>query len=428
MLAAGCRKNICTLPSEERHLLRIPNKTMGCAYVSFTKAGRRSTQGLGMTTEDLQRIRTLFAKEIQQQGRIKSAALIEGLATVPRENFVGPGPWKIMRAGVYQLTPDDNPQHLYDNVLVALDERRLLNNGEPLALLLFLDSLKLSAGDRFLHIGCGVGYYTAIAAHAVAPHGTTVGVEIDPALAARAKLNLQSYATVTVVTNNGALDQFGTFDAIFVNAGCTRPQALWLDQLAVGGRLLVPLTVEIPTMPGIGAGSILLVSRGETEYSAKFASSVGIFHCEGARSEEEEALLAKAFASGNPQSVCRLRLDAHQSGPNCWLHASGFCLESDPALRQGPRVVVHIDSTTLARYVGRYQLAPAVVLTLTQRDGGLFAQSPGGNEVPIYPESETQFFYGAVDAQITFVTDGTGRAFGLVLRHGGSEVPAQRID
>jgi protein-L-isoaspartate(D-aspartate) O-methyltransferase len=385
-----------------------------------------------MTVEDLQQARTRFAKEIQHKGHIKSAALIEGLATVPRENFVGPGPWKIMRAAEmakgYQLTPDDDPRHLYDNVLVALDERRMLNNGEPLGLLLFLDSLTLSAGDRFLHIGCGVGYYTAIAAQAVGPRGGVVGVEIDPALAARAEMNLQSYKTVKVVTNNGTRDQFGTFDAIFVNAGCTCPHSSWLDQLAVGGRLLIPLTVGIPTMPGIGAGSMLLVTRGETEYRAGFTSSVGIFHCEGARSAEGEALLAKAFAGGNPQSVCRLRLDAHESGPNCWLHASAFCLESDPALRQAPREPVQLDSDTLANYVGRYELATNVVLTVTQRDGGLSAQSPGGPEVPIYAESEKKFFYKAVDAQITFVTEGTGRATGLVLRHGGGEVPAQRLD
>src|SRR5580658_950901 len=150
-----------------------------------------------MNVEDLQQARTRFSKEIQQQGHIKSAGLIEGLATVERENFMGPGPWKIMRAAEmamgYQLTPDDNPRHLYDNVLVALDERRMLNNGEPLGLLLFLDRLTLSAGDRFLHIGCGVGYYTAIAAHAVGSRGSVVAVEIDLALAKRAERNLRSY-------------------------------------------------------------------------------------------------------------------------------------------------------------------------------------------------------------------------------------------
>ena len=119
----------------------------------------------------MEQARVSFAQRIQERGVIKSASLIRGLATVPREHFVGPGPWKIIRpadiAKGYQLTPDDNPSHLYDNVLVALDAERLLNNGEPLSLLLFLDSLDLAPGDRFLHIGCGVGYYTAIAAEAL---------------------------------------------------------------------------------------------------------------------------------------------------------------------------------------------------------------------------------------------------------------------
>jgi protein-L-isoaspartate(D-aspartate) O-methyltransferase len=51
-----------------------------------------------MTVGDLQQARVRFAKDIQQQGSIKSTGLIEGLATIPRENFVGPGPWKTMRA------------------------------------------------------------------------------------------------------------------------------------------------------------------------------------------------------------------------------------------------------------------------------------------------------------------------------------------
>ena len=89
---------------------------------------------------------------------------------------------------------------------------------------------------------------------------------------------------------------------------------------------------------------------------------------------------------------------------------------------------MHVDSDILANCVGRYQLVANVVLTVTQQDGGLFAQSPGAPEIPIYPESEKQFFYKAVDAQITFVTGGTGRANSLVLRHDGREVRAQRID
>jgi len=382
--------------------------------------------------EDLEQARVRFAKEIQQLGHIRSTGLIEGLATIPREDFMGPGPWRIMRgaemAKGYQLTPDSNPRHLYENVLVALDERRLLNNGEPLGLLLFLDSLTLCTGDRFLHIGCGVGYYTAIASRAVGPRGTVVGVEIDTALAARAESNLRPYRTVKVVVGDGTLGPFGTFDAVFVNAGCTRPLSLWVDQLAVGGRLLIPLTVTLPTMPGIGAGSMLLVTREATGYGARFTAPVGIFHCEGARSGEEEALLAKAFGSGGRNSVRRLRHDPHEPSPNCWLHTANFCLESDPALRQRHRVRIQVDAQVLAGYVGRYQLAPNIALVVMFKDGGLFAQLAGPSAVPIYPETQTTFFYEAIDAQITFLTDASGRATGLLFRHDGHDVPAQRTE
>ena len=369
-----------------------------------------------------------FAKDIQQQGRIKSTGLIEGLDGPPRE-LRGTGALEdhaTYRTGE-RLSADahSDPRHLYENVLVALDERRKLNNGEPLGLLLFLDSLMLSAGDRFLHIGSGVGYYTAIAAHAVGPRGSVVAIEIDPALAAR------SAAESAVVWNGQArcrqrrADRFGTFDAIFVNAGCTRPHSIWLDQLAIGGRLLIPLTVGLSTMPGIGAGSMLLVTRGETELRAKLTSSVGIFHCDGARSAEEEALLAKAFAGGNRRSVCRLRRDGHGLGPTCWLHTSDYCLESDPSLR---REFVHIEFDVLTNYVGHYQLAPNYVLSVTQRDVGLFAQLPMAPELPIYPESEKKFYCEAADAQITFETDGTGRATGLMFQHDGRDLRAQRVD
>ena len=122
--------------------------------------------------EFLERARREFAEKIRAKSALRSTRLVDALASVPREEFLGPGPWQILRLAEpgrgYQLTPDGDPRHLYDNVLVALDAKRNLNNGEPAALLRWLDDLELSPGDRFLHIGCGVGYYTAVAAVAVA--------------------------------------------------------------------------------------------------------------------------------------------------------------------------------------------------------------------------------------------------------------------
>lgn len=383
-----------------------------------------------MSGESLVQARAAFADDIRNKASIKSALLIEGLATVPRENFMGPGPWRILRpvemANGYQTTADENPRHLYENVLVALDETRRLNNGEPLALLLFLDLLALLPGDRLLHIGCGVGYYTAIAAHAVGPQGSVVAVEIDRELAARAERNLAPYRNVRVVGGDGSNGTFGAFDAIFVNAGCTRPQPGWLDQLAIGGRLLVPLTSALPT-PGSGAGYMLLVTRNAAGYDARLTSPVGIFHCEGARTEEESAQLAKALAQGDLQAVRRLRRDAHERAQDCWLHQSGTCLEYDSALRSRARKAVAVSSELLRNYAGQYQFTAEWVLAITQEGDGLFAQFTGRPSLAIYPESDRQFFYTAMDAQITFVTDDRGFATGLIFHHGGHETSARRI-
>jgi protein-L-isoaspartate(D-aspartate) O-methyltransferase len=189
-----------------------------------------------------------------------------------------------------------------------------------------LRDIRLRFAKEIQQRGCGVGYYSAIAAHALGPQGAVVAVELDAALAARAERNLQPYPTVRVIAADGTRQHLGTFDAIFVNAGCTRVAPIWLDQLAVGGRLLVPLTVGIAEMPGIGAGAMLLVTRLAAGYGARFTSPVGIFHCEGARSAAEEAKLSRALSGGNRSSVCRLRRDVHDPGASCWLHTHEVCL------------------------------------------------------------------------------------------------------
>ncbi|HBZ70074.1 MAG TPA: hypothetical protein DEP35_10195, partial [Deltaproteobacteria bacterium] len=55
-----------------------------------------------------------------------------------------------------------------------------LNNGHPTTLARFLDFLAIRAGDRVLHVGCGVGYYTAIIAEIVGPYGHVDGDRARP--------------------------------------------------------------------------------------------------------------------------------------------------------------------------------------------------------------------------------------------------------
>jgi protein-L-isoaspartate(D-aspartate) O-methyltransferase len=234
------------------------------------------------TTTELSRARRDFANRIAAIARLKSPDLAAALAYVPREDFVGPGPWKIMRppfTGGYVETPDADPIHLYDTVAVALDASRHLNNGEPSGLVGWLDALDIGRGSRFLHIGCGVGYYTAIVAHAASSDGVVLALEADPELAGRARQNLAAYGNVTVRCATGANPTDGCSDATFVNAGATEILPSWLDQLCDRGRLLLPLTTATSVYEvgngQIGPGHVLRVERRGKSYDARFISPVG---------------------------------------------------------------------------------------------------------------------------------------------------------
>jgi protein-L-isoaspartate(D-aspartate) O-methyltransferase len=282
---------------------------------------------------DVEEIRRKFANRIAAVAQLQSSALVEALALVPREDFVGPGPWRIMRppfTGDYIDTPDADPVHLYDTVVVALDASRHLNNGEPSGLATWLDVLDISRGMRFLHIGCGVGYYTAVVALAVSSQGAVLALEADAELAERAQRNLAPYPNVEVRRATSPKPTDGGFDAIFVNAGATGILAPWLDQLREGGRLLLPLTTEA-SVPGIagaqlGSGRMLRVEKRIESYAARFISPVGIFHCLGARTVEGEEKLRATYQRGDWSAVRSLRRDRHDEVPSCWLHEPSCCL------------------------------------------------------------------------------------------------------
>ena len=273
--------------------------------------------------------RAAYAEKIRRLAGLRSPALLRSLRRVPREAFLGPGPWQRMFLAQlgegYQETPDADPCHLYDNVLVAIDAERRLNNGEPAALLRWLDRLDLAPGERFLHVGCGVGYYSAIAVEAVQPGGAAVGIEIDPELAERARRNTAGIAGLEVRSGDGSRLAGETFDAVYVNAGATDVLPAWLDLLRSGGRLLLPLTVSVPNMTG-GVGRMLLVRRDGAVYTAEFQDMVGIYHCAGARSESGEARLRARLTPTGLEGLRQLRRDSHAEGCECWLHGEGFCL------------------------------------------------------------------------------------------------------
>ena len=99
-----------------------------------------------------------------------------------------------------------------------------------------------------------------------------------------------------------------------------------------------------------------------------------------------------------------------------------------PDYKPTERTEVKVDPSLFRGYVGRYQLAPNFILTVTQEGDHLFTQATGQPKVEIFPEGNRDYFLKVVDAQVTFVTDSQGRATELVLHQGGTDHHAKRIE
>ena len=278
--------------------------------------------------EELSVSRRRYAELIRRRANLRSERLVSALADIPREKYLGPGPWRILRPAnltTYEDTPDANPAHIYDDVLVALDPTRVLNNGLPSSLCAWIDLLDLQEGDSVVHAGCGTGYYSAVMAHVVGEEGRVTAIEFDRELAARAKSCLAELRCVEVVSGDASIYDTGEADAIFINAGATHPLPLWLDNLKPGGRLLFPLTHELGSMAPLRFGVMMRVRRLTIGYEADAISPVGIFPCFGAIDAQADRLVEKLLAEGGFARVRSLRRDAHVADETCALHGRGYC-------------------------------------------------------------------------------------------------------
>ena len=97
-----------------------------------------------------------------------------------------------------------------------------------------------------------------------------------------------------------------------------------------------------------------------------------------------------------------------------------------PDYQPRERVIVKIDPSIYDAYVGEYEVAPGLILAVTQEGDRLFSQSPGQPRSEMLPESETTFFLRNIDAQFTFVGEG-GQVVRVVIRRGGRDFPARKI-
>src|SRR6201984_1871046 len=121
----------------------------------------------------LQAQRRFFADLITASAGLtqSNSRIADALASVPREHFVGPGPWKIFTASGLVQTPSDDPAFLYQDVVVSIAADRGINNGQPLLHAVCLAALNPVEREKILHIGAGPGSYTGLLSRLVCSPG-----------------------------------------------------------------------------------------------------------------------------------------------------------------------------------------------------------------------------------------------------------------
>jgi protein-L-isoaspartate(D-aspartate) O-methyltransferase len=196
--------------------------------------------------------------------------------SVPREAFLGAGPWKILVNGRYVETPSADPVFIYQNVLVALDAAKGINNGEPFLHARWIGAVAPKSGETIVHVGAGAGYYTALLSMLALPDGRVHAFDIEPALARRASRNLTPFEGVSVVQGDATALPLPDCDVIYVNAGVVSPPGSWLKALRPGGRIV------FPWRPSQHLGVALIMTRAEASFTVRHLGPAWFIPCVGA--------------------------------------------------------------------------------------------------------------------------------------------------
>lgn len=191
-----------------------------------------NTDTIATPTADVEHLRNILVDQLRADGNARTPAVETALRTVPRHVFV----------------PEASLEDAYANAPVHIkydpDGTSISCASQPGVVALMLDQLDAQPGERILELGAGTGYNAGLLAYLVGESGhvTTLDVDDDLVEGARAHFAAAGITNVQAITRDGALGyaEGAPYDRIIATVGAHGVPPAWVQQLAPGGRLLVP--------------------------------------------------------------------------------------------------------------------------------------------------------------------------------------------
>jgi protein-L-isoaspartate(D-aspartate) O-methyltransferase len=204
--------------------------------------------------EELRKEREEKVRWFVMHGFLRSERIKDAMLKVPREDFILPS----YRDYAYLEVPLPLPG---ENATISC----------PHSYPLFYEPLGLDKGHKFLEVGLGSGYGTALAREVVGLEGLVVSIEIDPLTFEFAKENLNNagYHDIVLIKGDGGLGylEMSPYDRICITAACTELPSPLMEQLKIGGKLIAPITEY-------GVQNLVLFEKEEKEITRKVICEV----------------------------------------------------------------------------------------------------------------------------------------------------------
>lgn len=214
--------------------------------------------------------------------------------------------------------------------------------------------------------------------------------------------------------NSGYIDMTIPFSAGALYS-TTHDLLLW-EQALYGGKILSAASLKKMTTPykeNYGCGLMISTTKGHLQY----AHGGGI---EGFNTE-------MAYYPNDKLTVIVLA-NLNGGAPGDIAGKLAEVVNGEKVVMQSERKEIKVPHEILAKYVGSYELAPGIFITMSVEGDQLFIQLTGQPKFEVFAETGKDFFLKVVDAQLTFETDSQGKVIDVVLHQNGRDQTAKRSE